>query len=547
MSTINVRKRNGSLEVLDYDKIHTVLSWATEGLKKVSISDIEMNAKLQIKNGISTDEIHRVLITSAADLISPKNHNYQYVAARLSLYYIRKEIFGVVKDLPDLSEVIKKNVEIGVYDPIILEKYSEEDLDIINDMIKHERDFKFAFAGLQQLIDKYLLKDRTTGQIFESPQYMYIMIAMTLFSDYKKGHRLNSIRKFYNDVSQFKLSLPTPIMCGVRTPNRQYSSCTLIDVGDSLDSIFSSDMAVGKYTSKRAGIGLNMGRIRSLGSKIRDGEVVHTGVIPFLKKLESTTKCCTQNGVRGGSSTTHFPFWHKEIESVIVLKNNRGTDDNRVRKMDYSIQLSRIFYRRFRDNEDITLFNPGEVPGLMTAFAGPAEGFEELYLKYEKDKSIKDKKVISAREFFNQLCRERLETGRIYIMNMDHVNTHTSFEDKVYMSNLCLTGDSTVKVKINGDDLDMTLDTLHGLAVSIQDEEDHGTVEVLSRNIETNQDEFQAVKMTMLTAEDAKGLYEITDEVTGKSITCTGDHKVFTQRGYVPACELVEEDTLTLI
>jgi ribonucleoside-diphosphate reductase alpha chain len=419
MSVIHVKKRNGELEELNYDKIHTVLSWATEGLKKVSISDVEMNAKLQIKSGISTREIHKVLIQSAADLISPKNHNYQYVAARLALYYLRKEIFGVAKELPHLFEVIKENVELGIYDPLILEKYSEEDIDIINDIIKHERDFKFAYAGFQQMIDKYLLKDRSTGKIYETPQYMYILIAMTLFSGYKKGPRLNMIRKFYNDVSQFKLSLPTPIMCGVRTPNRQYSSCTLIDVGDDMDSIIHSDAAVTYYTSKRAGIGLNAGRIRGIGSKIRSGEVVHTGVIPFLKKFESSTRSCTQNGVRGGSSTTHFPFWHSEIESVLVLKNNRGTDDNRVRKMDYSIQLSKLFYKR-----------------MMDAFGIDNNKFEELYEKYEKSRSI-TKKSISAREFFNHLCRERVETGRIYIMNLDHCNDHSSFTDKVWMSNLC--------------------------------------------------------------------------------------------------------------
>ena len=436
MSIINVKKRDGKLELLDYDKIHTVVQWATEGLKQVSISDIEMNAKLQIKNGITTREIHTVLIQSASDLISPKTPNYQYVAARLSLYYLRKEIFGATNELPKLSEVIRTNVDIGIYDPIILDKYDEEDLDIINDMIKHERDFKFAYAGFQQMIDKYLLKDRSSGKIYETPQYMYMLIAMTLYSDYTKGKRLNLIRKFYNDVSLFKLSLPTPIMCGVRTPNRQYSSCTLIDVGDDMDSIIHSDAAVTYYTSKRAGIGLNFGRIRGIGSKIRNGEVVHTGVIPFLKKFEASTRSCTQNGVRGGSSTTHFPIWHSEIESVLVLKNNRGTDDNRVRKMDYSIQMSRLFYRRIINNENITLFSPHEVPDLMDAFGFDNDKFDELYVKYEKSRGIY-KKQINARELFNHLCRERVETGRIYIMNLDHCNSHSAFTDKISMSNLC--------------------------------------------------------------------------------------------------------------
>jgi ribonucleoside-diphosphate reductase alpha chain len=265
---------------------------------------------------------------------------------------------------------------------------------------------------------------------------MYILIAMTLFSDYKKGRRLNLIRKFYNDVSLFKLSLPTPIMCGVRTPNRQYSSCTLIDVGDDMDSIIHSDAAVSYYTSKRAGIGLNFGRIRGIGSKIRNGEVVHTGVIPFLKKFEASTRSCTQNGVRGGSSTTHFPIWHSEIESVLVLKNNRGTDDNRVRKMDYSIQMSRLFYRRIINNQNITLFSPHEVPDLMDAFGYDNDKFDALYEKYEKSRGIY-KKQINSRELFNHLCRERVETGRIYIMNLDHCNSHSAFTDKINMSNLC--------------------------------------------------------------------------------------------------------------
>jgi ribonucleoside-diphosphate reductase alpha chain len=435
MSKINVTKRDGSLAPLDYDKIHTVLFWATEGLKKVSVSDIELNAKLQIYNKVETREIHKILIQSASELISPRFPNYQYVAARLLNYYIRKEIFGVTKDLPHLSEVIENNIKIGVYDPIVLEKYDEDELDIINDMIKHERDFNFAHAGLQQLIDKYLLQDRKTKQLYETPQYMYILIAMTMFSNYQKGKRLNYIRKFYNDISLFRISLPTPIMCGVRTPNRQYSSCTLIDIGDDLDSIFHSDMAVGYYTAKRAGIGLNAGRIRALGSKIRGGEVVHTGVIPFLKKLQYTTKCCTQNGVRGGNSTTHFPFWHKEIESVLVLKNNKGTDDNRVRHMDYSIQFCRLFYKRFLADEEITLFSPHDVPDLYDAFGIDNDLFDELYVKYENSRI--PKKKIKAREFFNTYCQERIGTGRIYLMNIDNCNTHSAFLDKINMSNLC--------------------------------------------------------------------------------------------------------------
>jgi ribonucleoside-diphosphate reductase alpha chain len=437
MSEISVTKRNGKVEPLDYEKIHSVLSWATEGLKKVHVSDIEVNAKLQLYDGIPTSDIHRVLVQSAQDLISPKNHNYQYVASKLLNYCIRKEIFNTAKDMPDLEFIIRQNVEAGVYDPLVLEKYSSEDMDVLNDYIKHDRDFNFAYGGLQQLIDKYLLKDRKTDKIYETPQFMYMMIAMTLFQDYKKtGVRYNLIRKFYNDISLFKLSLPTPIMCGVRTPNRQFSSCTLIDVDDNLDSIFSSDHAIGNYTAKRAGIGLNCGRIRGVGAKIRGGEVVHTGVVPFLKKFEKTTRCCTQNGVRGGNSTTHFPFWHQEIEDILVLKNNKGTDDNRVRKMDYSIQLCRLFYRRFVANEDIALFSPHSVPDLYDAFGLDNDIFEELYEKYEQREDLVIEKI-NARDLLNSLIQERVGTGRIYIMNLDHCNTHSAFQDKIVMSNLC--------------------------------------------------------------------------------------------------------------
>lgn len=541
MSKIHVKKRDGSLALLDYDKIHTVLFWATEGLKKVSVSDIELNAKLQIYNKVETREIHKILIQSASEMISPQFPNYQYVAARLLNYYIRKEIFGVTKDLPHLSELIQNNVTRRVYDSIILEKYDENEIDIINDMIKHERDFNFAHAGLQQLIDKYLLQDRKTKELFETPQYMYMLIAMTMFSNYNKGKRLNYIRKFYNDISQFKISLPTPIMCGVRTPNRQYSSCCLIDVGDSLDSIFHSDMAVGYYTSKRAGIGLNCGRLRANGSKIRGGEVVHTGVIPFLKKFESTTKCCTQNGVRGGNSTTYFPFWHKEIEDIIVLKNNKGTDDNRVRHMDYGIQFCRLFYKRFLDDGNITLFSPHDVPDLYETFGIDNNKFDELYEKYEKSRVIK--KTIKARDFFNKYCQERLGTGRIYLMNIDNCNTHSAFLDKINMSNLCcLTGDTIVDVLINGSPLKVRLD----LVVSIFNYEENTKIKILSKNCKSNKISYQAIIKALKTKKNAE-LIKITDIRTGNNILCTPDHQLYTKnRGYINASELNEEDILDI-
>ena len=432
---MKVKKRDGELEDFNIEKIHDVLFWATKDIKGVNVSDIEINTQLQLHDGIESTKIHEVLIYAAADLISDTTPNYQHVAANLLNYFLRKQVFGVSDNMPSLLSVIKKNIDYGVYDPEILELYSEDEIEQLERVIRHNRDYLFVYAGLQQLVDKYLLKDRTTSKIYETPQYMYMLIAMILNSN-ETENRLKAIKGFYNDISSFEISLPTPIMCGVRTPSRQYSSCTLIDVGDSLPSIFHSNTAVGYYTANRAGIGLNFGRVRGVGSKIRNGEVVHTGVIPFLKMFESTTKCCTQNGVRGGSSTTHFPFWHKEIEEILVLKNNRGTDDNRVRKMDYSIQFNRLFYKRFVQDEKITVFSPHEVPDLYDAFYSDTDEFIALYEKYERSRSI-FKRDIPARKLFMYFCQERIETGRMYVMNIDNTNEHSSFTNPIYMSNLC--------------------------------------------------------------------------------------------------------------
>lgn len=435
---ILVSKRNGKKEQYDCEKIHKVLFWATQGLKNVSVSDIEVNAHLQITDEISTSSIHKVLIQSAVDLISPKNSNYQYVASRLLNYFLRKEIFSVAqnKDMPHLKDVLASNIKIGVYDKVILDKYDANEIDTINDFIKHDRDFNFAFAGIQQMVDKYLLKERKSGKVYETPQYAFAIISMVLFSDYTGQRRIDYVRRFYNAISLFKISLPTPIMCGVRTPNRQYSSCTLIDVGDNLHSIFNSNTAVGYYTAKRAGIGLNFGRIRAIGSKIRGGEVIHTGLIPYMKMFEATCKSTTQNGVRGGGSTNFYPFFHLEVEDLLVLKNDKGNDENRIRKADYGIQLCRLFYKRVIEDGDITLFSPHEVKDMYDAFGIDNDLFEKLYVEYENSR-VKKKKI-KARELFTNICTERIDTGRIYIMNIDHCNTHGSFLDSVKMSNLCV-------------------------------------------------------------------------------------------------------------
>jgi ribonucleoside-diphosphate reductase alpha chain len=434
---MTVIKRDERIEEFNIEKIHDVLFWATENIKGVSVSDIEIKVGDQLFDGIASTQIHQILIQCAADLITEKTPNYQHVAANLLNFYLRKEVFGASDNLPPLYDVITNNIKADIYDGEILKHYTKAEIKQLDNVIKHRRDYNFAYGGLQQLIDKYLLKDRSTSKIYETPQYMFMLICMTLLVDEADNvRRRRLIKDLYNDMSLFKISLPTPIMCGVRTPSRQYSSCTLIDVGDNLPSIFHSNTAVGFYTANRAGIGLNFGNIRGIGSKIRNGEVVHTGVIPFLKMYESTTKSCTQNGVRGGSSTTHFPFWHKEIEDILVLKNNRGTEDNRVRKMDYSIQFCRLFYRRFVEDGKITLFSPHEVPDLYEAFGHNNDKFEELYEQYERSRSIW-KRQIKARKLFNSFCKERIETGRIYVMNVDHCNDHSSFKDKITMSNLC--------------------------------------------------------------------------------------------------------------
>ena len=431
---IKVVKRDGRVESLDLDKMHVMVDLACEGLAGVSASQVEINSGIQFYDGISTSAIQEILIRSASDLIDLDHPNYQYVAARLLLFSVKKSIYGGIHETPELKEHVRRCVEQGVYDSQILTKYSDEEFEKLDTFIDHQRDFLFTYAGLRQVVDKYLVQDRSTGKVYETPQFMYLLIAMTIFAEYPPENRLVYVKKYYDAISKHRINIPTPIMAGVRTPIRQFASCVLVDIDDTLDSIFSSDMAIGKYVAQRAGIGINAGRIRGINSKIRGGEVQHTGVVPFLKKFESTVRCCTQNGIRGGSATVHFPIWHQEIEDILVLKNNKGTEDNRVRKLDYSIQLSKLFYERFITDGDITLFSPHNVPGLYDAFG--TDEFDDLYTRYESDGSI-PKKTISAQKLILDLLKERAETGRIYIMNIDHCNSHSSFQDKVNMSNLC--------------------------------------------------------------------------------------------------------------
>jgi ribonucleoside-diphosphate reductase alpha chain len=429
-----VKKRDGRIESLDLDKMHLMVEEACTGLAGVSASQVEMKSGIQFYDGITTAEIQEILIRSASDLIDLDHPNYQFVAARLLLFSIRKNLYGKIREMPSLEDHIYSCTSIDVYDKEIFDKYSKEEISKADSYVDHDRDFIFTYAGLRQVADKYLVQDRSNSGVYETPQFMYIMIALTIFSEYSKDVRMSYVKRYYDAISKHRLNIPTPIMAGVRTPLRQFASCVLVDVDDTLDSIFSSDMAIGKYVAQRAGIGINAGRIRGINAKIRGGEVQHTGVIPFLKKFESTVRCCTQNGIRGGSATVHFPIWHQEIEDIIVLKNNKGTEDNRVRKLDYSIQISKLFYERFIQNGEISLFSPHDVPGLYDSFG--TDGFDDLYVGFERDESV-PRKTIGAQELILNILKERAETGRLYIMNIDHCNSHSSFKDKVNMSNLC--------------------------------------------------------------------------------------------------------------
>ena len=431
-----VVKRDGHCEGLNLEKIHKMTEEACEGLAGVSASQVEIQSGLQFYDGITTAEIQEILVRSASDLIDLDSPNYQFVAARLLLYGLYKQVFGNSwrDGFPYILDHLKVGSEKGIYDSTLPSSYSADEWEKINSWIDHDRDVLFTYAGLRQVVDKYLVQDRSSNELYETPQYMYMLIAATIFQNYPIETRLNYVRRYYDAISKHRINIPTPIMAGVRTPLRQFASCVLVDIDDTLDSIFSSDMAIGKYVAQRAGIGINAGRIRGINAKIRGGEVQHTGVVPFLKKFESTVRCCTQNGIRGGSATVHFPIWHQEIRDIIVLKNNKGTEDNRVRKLDYSIQLSKLFYERFIQDQEISLFSPHDCPGLYESFG--TDKFDDLYTRYENDDSI-PRTTVGGQELILDLLKERAETGRIYLMNIDHCNEHSSFKDKVNMSNLC--------------------------------------------------------------------------------------------------------------
>ena len=436
---LKVTKRSGKREPLDLEKIHRVITWAAKGLENVSVSEVELKARIQFFDGIKTEVIHETIIGSASDLISEDCPDYQYLSARLAVFHLRKKAYGKFEP-PPLYDHLVKMTELGVYDKHILNDYCKDEIEAIDSYLQHDRDLDFSFAAVKQLEGKYLVQNRVTKQIFESAQFLYVLVAMCLFSKEKLELRLDLIKRFYDAISTFKISLPTPIMAGIRTPTRQFSSCVLIDCDDNLDSINAAASSIVKYVSQRAGIGINAGRIRAVGSKIRNGEAFHTGCIPFYKYFQTAVKSCSQGGVRGGAATLFYPMWHLEVESLLVLKNNRGVEENRVRHLDYSVQISRLFYVRLLDNKNITLFSPSDVDGLYDAFFADQELFEELYVKYEQDPNIR-KKTIKAVDLFSLLMQERTSTGRIYIQNVDHCNTHSAFNPKlapITQSNLCM-------------------------------------------------------------------------------------------------------------
>lgn len=535
---IYVVKRDGSKEELNLDKIHKILEFACDGITGVSVSDIEMKAHLSFYDGITTKEINTALIKSAADLISEVSPNYQYAAGKLLNYEMRKDAWGG-KDAPRLFDHIISMVKEGFYTADLLEFYTEEEWDKLNEFIDHDRDLNMTYIGVNEYITKYAMRDRSLDRVhpLETPQITYILVAAILMHAEKS---LKAVKSYYNDISLWNISLPTPIMAGIRSTEKQGSSCVLIAVDDNLNSIISGSGAIVKYIASKAGIGLDVSRIRAEGSTVKkDKSVKHTGVIPFLRLFESSVKSCSQGGVRGGSATCYYQLWHLEIEDLLVLKNNKGTQDNRVRKMDYGVQINNYLYNRFVQNKDITLFSPKDTPGLYDAFFSNQTEFARLYEKYEKDSSIRKKKV-SARDLFASLVIERKETGRLYIFNVDNVNEHGAFKVPVTQSNLCLSGDTKVKCLLNSTPSTLTLEEINELF------QEGKNIQVLSKNIDDGIVSYKKIENSALMNENAK-VVRITDEETGKSIICTPEHQIYTKnRGYILAKDLMEDDLLDI-
>jgi len=487
---IQVIKRDGTRESIDLEKIHRVVHWASQDLENISVSQVEINSQLAFFDGIKTEDIHETIIKSAADLISTDVPDYQYLAARLSIFHLRKKAFKSFTP-PSLIHHVINLTDLGIYDKDILNKYNKTEFKELDNYIDHWRDMNFSYAAVKQLEGKYLVQNRVTGDIFESPQFLYMLVGMSLFQEYKGKVRLDFVKRFYDAASTFKISLPTPIMAGVRTPTRQFSSCVLIETDDDLDSISASSGAIVKYVSQRAGIGINAGRIRALGSPIRGGEATHTGCIPFFKHFHTAVKSCSQGGVRGGAATLFYPLWHLEVESLLVLKNNTGTDENRIRHLDYGVQFNGLMYQRFLADGDITLFSPNDVPGLYDAFFADQTKFKKLYEKYEKNKTIRKEKI-KARDLFSKFMKERANTGRIYLQNVDHCNTHGAFDAKlapIKQSNLCM--EITLPTKplydVQDENGEVALCTLSAVNLGALDSLDEleGITEIIVRSLDS--------------------------------------------------------------
>ena len=450
-----VTKRNGNKEELDIEKLHKVVFFACNDINGVSPSEVEIKSQIQFYNGITSSEIQETLIKSASELISEETPNYQWVAGRLINYHLRKEVYGQYDPI-QVIDLVKKNINLGYYDPELLNWYDEQEWERINNFVKHDRDDLLSYVAMEQMRGKYLVQNRVTKTVYETPQMCYVLIAATLFQNYPKETRLNWVKEYYDCISQHEISLPTPVMAGVRTPQRQFSSCVLIETGDSLDSISATSSAIVKYVSQKAGIGVGAGSIRAINSPIRNGDTAHTGVIPFYRLFQSSVKSCSQGGVRGGAATIYYPIWHFEVEDLLVLKNNKGTNETRIRQMDFGVQLNKLFYERLITGSDITLFSPSDVPGLYEAFYADQDEFKRLYEKAERNTRLR-KKTVKAQELFSSFMNERKETGRIYLQNVDNANTHSSFDEKLHpirQSNLCAEIDLPTKPLNNINDPD---------------------------------------------------------------------------------------------